>query len=167
MRRPRFTVRSLMVWIAVGTVVVVALEAIRNVFNPSDWVEVTVTNAPPNVDAVYILADTPAGPLPLPWYHSKVIPLTFDPRESGGELRGNGSADVQWLEASRYGILAQMKDGTWLLWWLGPGDRQGPSILRYVVRHGAATLRVPDPARAEAPSADFMRRVGLPPKDRP
>jgi hypothetical protein len=172
MARPRFGVRSLMIWIAVGTVALAVLGSVRNFFSPPDWVEVTVQNAPSNIDGIYIIAETRAGPLPLPWYHSKVYTFTFDPRQAGSELDTGPDgvtrrADVQWIDAERYGILAQKKDGTWLLWWLGPGGRQGPSILRYLNGGGSATLRVPDdPARAEIPSEDFMRRVGLPPKDR-
>jgi hypothetical protein len=159
-----------MIWIAVGTVALAVLESVRNVFAPPDWVVVRLENVPLDVESIYVVADTPEGPWPLRWYHEMVGVWTDDPRRFGEEWNAQvfGAAregDLQWVEARRHGILARKKDGTWLLWWLGPGDRQGPSVLRYLVRNGTATLRVPDdPARAEAPSEDFMRRVGLPPK---
>jgi hypothetical protein len=161
-------------WVARGSLMarlsavlaVALLIWIRNQFSPPDWVEVTVHRVPAGVRHLYLLADGRAGPRTLLWYHFKVIPFTSPPGSPGDEWYTNTPPDrrrgsIQWPLASRYGVLAQRRDGSWMLWWLAAGDLKGPSLLRYVFGGDRAEVTVPDEARASAPSEEFLDRLGL------
>jgi hypothetical protein len=161
-------------WVARGSLIVrlsavlaVALLIwVRNQLWPPDWVEVTVRRVPAGVHHLYLLADDRAGPRTLLWYHSKVIPFTSDPGSREDDWNWNTPPDVrqgtiQWPLASRYGVLAQRRDGSWMLWWLGAGDLKGPSLLRYVFGGDRAEVTVPDESRASAPSKEILDRLGF------
>jgi hypothetical protein len=63
------------------------------------------------------------------------------------------------------GVALALADGAWELRWFGPGDLEGPSVLRYIVGGGTAEVRLPDESRATSPTPEFLKQVGLP--DRP
>ncbi len=161
-------------WVARGSlamrlsaVLAVALLVwVRSQFSPPDWVEVTVHRVPTGVRHLHLIADGPAGPRTLLWYHSKVIPFTSDPGSREDEWNWNTPPDrrqgsIQWPLASRYGVLAQRADGSWMLWWLGAGDRKGPSLLRFVFGGDSAEVFLPDESRASAPPQELLERLGL------
>ncbi len=171
MPRMRFTVRRLMAVVAVVGVALALASAARQPFSPSDWVDVTVRNVPPELRQIYLIADGPDGPRALDWYHAKVIAFT-EPARMGQLWYRNWNrpadqrfAPLQWPVAKRYGALAQRSDGAWELWWFGPDDLEGPSVLRYIVGGGTADVRLPDESRATSPTPEFLKQVGLP--DRP
>jgi hypothetical protein len=161
-------------WVARGSLkvrlsavlAVVLLVWLRNQFSPPDWVEVTVRRVPVGIRRLHLIADGPAGARTLLWYYSKVFPFTSDPGSREDEWNWNTPPDVrqgsiQWPLASRYGVLAQRRDGSWMLWWLGAGDRKGPSLLRYVFGGDRAEVTLPDESRASAPSKQLLDRLGL------
>jgi hypothetical protein len=159
--RVRLYARSLMVVVAVALFLWV-----RNLFSPPDWVEVTIHRVPKGVQHLYLIADGHSGAHRLLWYHSKVLPFTSDPDSPEDEWNWNvpadqRRADVQWPHASRYGALLQRRDGSWILWWLGPADLDGPSILRYVFGGDRAEIRLPVESQASAPSKEFLDHLGL------
>jgi hypothetical protein len=168
--RVRLTVRRMMAIVAVAGVALALADAARELFAPSDWVDVTVRNVPPGLRQVYLIADGPDGPRALNWYFDKVFAFTTPPRIGGQQWYSNRPADqrfapVQWPLAERYGAVAQRSDGAWELWWLGPDDLEGPSVWRYIVGGGTAEVRLPDESRATSPTLGFLKQVGLP--DRP
>ena len=167
----RFTVRRLMAVVAVVGVAFALAYAARQLFAPSDWVDVTVRNVPPALRQIYLIADGPDGPRALNWYHAKVVAFT-EPARMGQLWYRNWNrpadqrfAPLQWPVAKRYGALAQRSDGAWKLWWFGPDDLEGPSVLRYILGGGTAEVRLPDESRAASPTPEFLKQVDLP--DRP
>jgi hypothetical protein len=143
------------------------LLAAREIFSPTDWVEVTVRNVPKGLRQIYLIADGRDGVSALRFYHAKVVVDAADPRHFGAGWYWNRPEDerfapLQWPSAHRYGALAQRSDGAWELWWLGPADLDGPSISRYLVGGGKAEVRLPAESRAVAPSQELLKQVGLP-----
>src|SRR5207248_2092442 len=139
---------------------------VRNQFSPPDWVEVTIRRVPAGVRHLYLIADGPAGARTLLWYHSMVFPFTSNPSSRVDEWNWNVPPDqrrgpVKWPHASRYGVLAQRPDGSWVLWWLGSGDLEGPSILRYVFGGDRAEILLPKESRASVPSMELLDHLGL------
>jgi hypothetical protein len=145
---------------------VVLFLCVRNFFSPPDWVEVTIHRVPDGVQHLYLIAEDRAGAHRLLWYHSKVFPSTSNPNSPLDEWNWNTPADqrrgeVQWLNAIRYGALAQRRDGSWILWWLGPDDLDGPTILRFIRGGDRAEIRLRDESEASAPSEEFLDHLGL------
>jgi hypothetical protein len=164
--RVRLTLRRMMVVVAVAAVTLSLANGARQLFSPSDWVDVTVRNVPPGLRQVYLIADGPDGPRALNWYFDKVVAFTAPPRIGDQQWHSNGPADqrfapVQWPLARRYGAVAQRSDGTWELWWFGPDDLEGPSAWRYIAGGGTAEVRLPDRSRATSPTAEFLKQLGL------
>jgi hypothetical protein len=163
MRAPgvRFYARLLMVVVAV-----VLFWWVRNLFSPPDWVEVTIHRVPAGVRHLYLIADGPEGARTLLWYYSMVFPFTSNPDSRVDEWNWNVPKDqrrgaIQWPHASRYGVLAQRQDGSWMLWWLGPGDLDGPSMLRYIFGSDRAEILLPDESRASARSQELLDHLGF------
>ncbi len=134
-------IRKYDVKIAWISIIVVVGIVVHNFFDPPDWVELHLTQIPPEVDEVYVVGRSRGEVSPLMWYHSKVYPFLVDPEMAGEQWNRTVSGDrrkgnVQWMSADAYGILAQRKSGDWVLWWLDPRDVHGPSPLRYVLGGG-------------------------------
>ncbi len=124
--RVRLTVRQMMVVVAVAGVALALVDAIRQAFTPSDWVDVTVRNVPRGIRQIYLIADGPGGPRALNWYHAKVFAFT-QPAIGGEQWYSNLPVDqrfapVQWPPAVR---------GTGV-----PGATLGWSVGVVVVRTG-------------------------------
>jgi hypothetical protein len=165
--RVRFTVRRMLAIVAVVGVAFALADVARQPFAPSDWVNVTVRNVPPRLRQLYLIADGPDGARALNWYFDKLFAWTEPPRIAGQQWYSNRPADerfapVQWPLANRYGAVAQRADGTWKLWWFGPDDLEGPSVLRYIVGGGTAEVRLPDESLATSPTPEFLKQIGLP-----
>jgi hypothetical protein len=151
----------MLVFVAFGVYYVV-----RQPFSPSDWVEVTIRNIPKGVRKIYLIADGPDGPRAFSEYRSKVVvfpvPPRFEEEPFGDDPMYQYFDAVQWPNAHRYGALAHRSDGTWELWWLGPDERDGPSISRYIFGGGTAEIRLPDESRAMTPSRKLLQHIGVP-----
>jgi hypothetical protein len=143
-----------------GAVLIVFYLLFR-LMNPSDWVEVTARSIPGDARAVFLIADSSGKATGLPGYDTKALPFTH--RYPRVFTRDVGPVPLQWRDADRYGVLAEMRDGSWKLCWLGPGDLSKPWVWRHLVGGGSAEFRVPDPSRAEVPSTEFVDRLDLPP----
>jgi hypothetical protein len=153
--------------IAACVVILALLLGMRSCVSPSDWVEVRLTHVPDHVAFIYVIAEDHGRVQALHWYHSKVFPFTFDPRQGGQDWYwtvggSERKGDIQWANASRHGILARKKDGRWLLWWLAPEDLDGPSPLRYLFGADRARIRVPDESLAETPRGDLIEEINIP-----
>lgn len=142
---------------------------VYRVANPSDWVDVDVEPFPRGHDDFCLIAEDARGVEALPWYRSKVLPFE-EPPFLGGTFYGGSydhdgdgfiQASVQWREAKRYGVLVRLRDDRWRLWWLGPDDVQRPSLLRFIVGGGRAVVHLPAEDRAETPTPEFLKRLGL------
>jgi hypothetical protein len=153
--------------IAACVVILALLLGMRSCVSPPDWVEVHLSHVPNHIELIYVIAEDHGRVRALHWYHSKVFPFTDDPREAGEEWYNTGEeserkGDIQWANASRHGILARKKDGKWLLWWLAPKDRDGPSPLRYLFGADQARIRVPDESLAEIPRGGLIEEINIP-----
>jgi hypothetical protein len=150
--------------------VVIAVILISRVLSPSDWVEVTVGPLPESSQNWCVIAEDSDGVRPLSWYHSKVFPFTDNPFH-GGDLMGPSwlyrsgfvTASVQWREAKRYGILIQLTDDEWRLYWLEPQEVFRPSIMRYIIGGDSANMHLPAEARAHVPSKQLLKQLGYSP----
>lgn len=115
---------------------------IHNFFDPSDWVEVHLEQIPSNVDAIYVIVlDREGKCFPLKWYLSEAGSLLADPKIVGEQwywtVRGSERrGDIQWVAAASVGVLARLKSGKWVLWWLKPEWIHGPSPSRYLLGGG-------------------------------
>jgi hypothetical protein len=137
---------------------VIILVWVRNQMSPPDWVKVEL-RYPGRLNPIYLIADSPDGARALEWYVSKVTAFTM-----GQANLASGYADVQWLPASRYGVLGRREDGSWVVWWLGSGELKGPSVWRYVWGSGKVGIDLPDESRAVLPPKSLLDSVGAPPK---
>ena len=133
--------------------------------NPSDWGEVTVRSIPEDAHGAFVIAESSGVAEALKVYHSKVLPFAswVEPFGRNSVTGSWDPMDLAWRDADRYGVLSHGRDGSWKLWWLGPGDVRKPWIFRHL-GGGAAEFRVPDPTRAEVPTREFVDFLGLPPR---
>ena len=110
-------------------------------FNPPDWVDLDLEQVPPDVSAIYVIAKKQQDIFPLKWYSFMAYPSLHDPKVFGEQwdytVRGKErSGHVQWESADSYGILARLKSGDWVVWWLKPQYINGPSSMRYLFGGG-------------------------------
>lgn len=104
---------------------------------PSDLVEIRLRRVPADVSTIYLVAKKQGQVFPLNWYQSMVYYFPAEPKYAGEQwywtVRGNErKGKMQWVSADSYGILARLKSGRWVLWWLRPEHIDRPSIRRYI-----------------------------------
>jgi hypothetical protein len=155
-----------------GFACLIAWAACYRVSHPPDWVDVTVGLFPGGTADFCLIAEGPGRAFPLPWYYSKLLIFTLNPVEAGqfqGGFYDHDSdavieASVKWEESSRYGVLIQLEDRRWLIYWLEPGDwRRRPSAWDLVLGGGKAKIRLPPGERAQVPSKELLESLGLSP----
>ena len=139
---------------------------------PASKVDAVIYNAPPKSLFVWMVRETPDGPELLSLIVYKVGPVYLKPEpgwRGGFQPTTNGSFEshnLDWQAADRYGVLAEVADGQWRLWWLTDDDiaiRGRP----WIVGGGEVQVVLPPESSAEIPSADLLRRLKLPPTFRP
>lgn len=150
--------------------VLVPFILVCRILSPSDWVDLTIGRFPEKTQNWCVLAEDADGSVAaLPWYYSKVVPFADSPIGDGklfggryvADDNGNVEDSVQWHDAQRYSVLIQLTDGSWQLYRLEPSEISRPSIGRFLMGGGYATIWLPKETRAEVPSADFLKRLGL------
>jgi hypothetical protein len=134
--------------------------ALREKLAPSDLVEVKLEKIPSNVVNIYLVAKRGKDVFPMQWYQSMVYYFLADPKDAGEQwywtVRGSDRLGrIKWAQADSYGVLARLKSGDWVIWWLRPEDIHGPTPWRYILGGGErVTIQVLGAESAkEAPAA--------------
>jgi hypothetical protein len=129
---------------------------------PADRVTVQIQNIADDVDFVCVVGDTDDGPRALDWYQgggmfgphtsSATSGYASDPREHRG-TPPDISDGVRWIHASRYGVLTRDRQRVWRVYWFTTDEAK--------LQTGNWTARLPDMDKGEAPSADFLKEIGI------
>jgi hypothetical protein len=127
--------------ITLACICVVALLLFRELLVPTDWVRVHLEQVPPDASHLYLVAKTRGEIRPLRWYLFKGLAFADDPKVGGEHwnetlTNGEGKGDIQWVRADSLGVLARLKSGQWVLWWLKPENVRGPTFMRYILGGG-------------------------------
>ncbi len=133
----------LIVGLSYGALVVVI--GVRDAFKPADWVELHLEHVPESVDKIFVVARRQDTTFPLGWYFFKVLAWSGSSHDVGemwytNTGRDQRKGDVRWASADSYGILARLKSGKWVLWWLEPKFIAGPSNWRYLFGGGETVV---------------------------
>jgi hypothetical protein len=158
-------------WLFISLIIIISISAflyIRNVFSPVDWVKVHLEEVPSDVATLYLVAKKDGRIFPLRWYMSMGSFLSVDPKVAGEQwywtVKGaERIGEVQWVNASSIGILARLKSGKWILWWLKPEWISGPSSLRFISGGGeTVTIQTRGIEFADNASKDLIDQVKEP-----
>jgi hypothetical protein len=110
------------------------------------------------------VAQTNQGAQSLAWYHVDVTPFTKHPNKDVASFHANEgptfSAQVQWQDAKRYGVLVGDIEDHWKVYWFDPGQIHlaGRS---WLFRGGAVRIQLSDATEIETPSDRFMDQIGI------
>jgi hypothetical protein len=168
--------RKLLVALAgLAVVLAVALFA-YSALAPASRVLIVVRHVPPDTRFVCLVAETPQGPLPLPWSLWKVGPFEMHPadcivsmhqpgdsmHQPGDPVRGdNFCGPVHWHDADRYGLVTGDQQGRWRVRWLRREDLhvRGRS---WLLGGGEGTIDLSGAPEAEVAADEFWDGIGLP-----
>jgi hypothetical protein len=134
--------------------------------NPADRVAVSIQNVSADVRFICLIAETNQGPEAMNWYVGVITPsATMHPGRCSRSIRvaNEGStfnANVQWKQATRFGVLTQNEHDEWKLYWFTP-EEMHLTGRRCLIGGGTSRIVVPNPAFAEEVLPELLERVGL------
>jgi hypothetical protein len=133
---------------------------------PADRVAVSIQNVSADVRFICLIAETNQGPEAMNWYVGVITPsAAMHPRRCSRSIRvaNEGStfnANVQWKEATRFGVLTRNDHDEWRVYWFTP-EEVNLTGRRWLIGGGNSRIVMPNPRAAEAASDEFLECVGL------